>query len=135
MRLRVGEGERAAPAPAEHQPALDAEVLAQPLDVGHEVPGRVLAQLGVRRALAAAALVEEHDAPARGIEVAAVVGLDAAARAAVQEDGLPARGVADLLVVERVERRDLEEAALERLDRRIEIAHAGPPCGRRPKRD
>ena len=42
VRLRVGERERAAPRAAEHLPALDAEVLAQPLDVGDEVPGGVV---------------------------------------------------------------------------------------------
>ena len=45
----------------------------------------------------------------RGIEVAAVVGVEAAARAAVEEHGLLALRVADLLVVDGVEVRDLQD--------------------------
>jgi hypothetical protein len=51
VRLGVGQGEGAAPRAAEDLPALDGEVLAQALDVGHEVPGGVLSELGVWRAL------------------------------------------------------------------------------------
>ena len=57
VRLGVGQRKGAAPAPAEHHPPVDAEVLAQLLDVPHEVPGRVLAKLREGCALAAAALV------------------------------------------------------------------------------
>jgi hypothetical protein len=42
VRLGVGERQRAAPRSAEDEPALDLEVLAQPLDVGDEVGGRVV---------------------------------------------------------------------------------------------
>ena len=123
VRLGVGEGEGAAPAAAEDEPLVDAEVLADPLGVGHEVPGGVLAQLGVGRALAAAALVEEGEVPLRGVEVAAVVGVEAAAGAAVEEERLLPLRVADLLVVDGVEVGDLQEAVVEGLDRGIEFAH------------
>ena len=39
--LGIGEGESGAPGSAEHLPALNAEVLADLLDVGDEVPGGV----------------------------------------------------------------------------------------------
>ena len=101
--LRVGlcvrEREGAPPAPAEHGPGVDAEVLAEALDVGDQVPGRVLAQLGVRRALATAPLVEEHDAPALRIEVTPVERVDASARSAVQEHERLAVGRTALFVV------------------------------------
>ena len=93
VRLGVGERQRAAPRAAEDLPPLDAEVLAQRLDVGDQVPRRVVDERRVRRALAAAALVEEHDAVRRGIEEAPVARLGAEAGAAVQEDdGLAAAG-------------------------------------------
>src|SRR6266536_54118 len=63
MRLRVGEGERAAPAAAKHDPPVDPEMPAKLHRVLHQIPGRVLAKLGVRGALAAAALVEQDDPP------------------------------------------------------------------------
>ena len=51
MRLGVSERERRAPGAAEHLPALDAEMLAQPLHVVDEMPGGVLleAACGVER--------------------------------------------------------------------------------------
>ena len=52
MRLGVRERQRAAPRPAEHEPALDREVLAQALHVGDEVPGRVRFERRVRAAAA-----------------------------------------------------------------------------------
>ena len=74
IRVRLGVGQRkgAAPAPAEDDPPVDAEVLAQLLDVRHEIPGRVLPELREGCALAAAALVVQHDAPLLRIEVAVV---------------------------------------------------------------
>src|SRR5262245_44755321 len=124
MGLGVGDRERAAPAPAEYDPALDPERLAQALDVRHEIPGRVLAQLGVRRALAAAALVEEHDAPLPRVEVAPVDRIDAAARTAVQEDERLSARVAALLVVQRVQPRHAQLAAGVRFDLGEELAWA-----------
>ena len=121
--LRVGQGQGAAPAAAEDEPLVDAEALADALGVGHEVPGGVLAQLRVGRALAAAALVVEREVPLRGIEVAPVVGVEAAAGPAVEEEGLLPLRVADLLVVDGVEVGDLQEAVVEGLDRGVEFAH------------
>jgi len=52
---RIGEPERAAPAAAEDDPPGDAQRLAKALDVGDEVPGGVLGELGMRRAAPGAA--------------------------------------------------------------------------------
>lgn len=62
MGLGVEQREAGAPGAAEDDPALDAERLADALDVGNEVPGGVGLHGGVGRRAAAAALVEEHDA-------------------------------------------------------------------------
>ena len=75
----------------EDLPLVDAEVLAQFLDIGHEVPGGVRAEVDVRLArvrvaLAASALIEKDDAVLLGIENAALVRARRAAGAAVQED-------------------------------------------------
>jgi hypothetical protein len=108
------------PRAAEHQPALDAQVLPQPLDVGDQVPGRVVDQTGVRPALAAAALIEQHDPVALRIEEPAHLRVGAPARAAVQEHGGLAVGIAALLEVDLVQLRDAEKAGPVRLDRWVE---------------
>ena len=61
MRLRVRERQRRAPRAAKDVPLVDLELLAQLLDVIHEVPRRVLLERGVWGGLARAALVEEDD--------------------------------------------------------------------------
>src|SRR5687767_6124100 len=100
MRLRVGEGERTAPGAAEHQPALDAELLAQLLDVVDQVPGGVVFEAGVGRALAAAALVQQNDAVMRWIEVAAMPGCGAATGSAMHEQCWRALRIAALLMMQ-----------------------------------
>ncbi len=75
--LRVGERQCTAPRPPEHLPPRDAEVLAQQLEVGHQVPGRVVAQVGIRlarvwRAVPRPALVEQDDAIPLRVEEAAM---------------------------------------------------------------
>ena len=52
MGLGIGERQARAPRAAEHLPALDAEMAADLLHVGDEVPGGVLAELGIGRRLA-----------------------------------------------------------------------------------
>jgi len=66
MPLGVGERERAPPRSADHQPALDAEVRPEPLDVRDEVRRGVVAKVDTgraraRRAPPAVALVEQDD--------------------------------------------------------------------------
>ena len=128
MLLGVGEPERAAPRAAEDEPALDAEVHAKRFDVRDQMPGRVVGERRVRLALAATALIEEHDAIALGVEEATLPGTRPAARSTVQEDGGLTVGVARLLEVERVLRRDLQESRPVRLNLGVEAparVHAG----------
>src|SRR5688572_25399524 len=125
MGLRIREPERAAPRAAEYLPALELQMAAQPLHVGDEVPGRVRFERGMRAAPARAALVEDDDPIASGIEKSPRVDVAAAARPAVHEHGGLARRVTRLLVVHLVAVSDREIARVERLDRRIlrPVAH------------
>jgi hypothetical protein len=61
MLLRIRQGQGAAPGPAEQLPPLDIEVLSNPLHVFNQIPGGVVAELGVWRAAAAATLIEQDD--------------------------------------------------------------------------
>ena len=107
--LRVGDGvgqsQGRAPGAAEHRPLLDADLLAQPLDVLDQLPGVVVLQHRVGAGAAAAALVEQHHPPLRRVEEAPHGGVDRAARAAVQDHARLAVGATALLVVDLVLRR------------------------------
>ena len=127
--LRVRERERRAPRSAEQHPALDAEVRAQLLEVGDQRPGRVVDDPGGGRRAAGAALVEEHDAPERGIEEAAVVRQAAAARPAVQEHDRRPVADAAFLPVQRVPAVDRQPAGRRRLDRRVQERVGGEVAG------
>jgi hypothetical protein len=100
-------------------------MLPQLLYVGDQMPGRILFQARVRRAVARAALIEKDYAIRCGVEELAVLRDNASARAAVQKDHwLPLR-IAALLVINRVNGRDLQHALLERLDWVIKCFHDG----------
>jgi hypothetical protein len=101
---------------------LNAEVLAQSLQIGDQVPGRVVLETRMRPAAAAAALVEEDDAIACGIEEPARACVAAGARATVQENRRLARGIAAFLPIELVTVADRQMTLAARLDRRIESA-------------
>ena len=97
---------------------VDAEGLADLLDIADQMRGRVGLEAALRRASAGAALVEEDDAKACRVEQAAVGRLAAAAGPAVQEKRRPARGVADLLDIEAMALADGKLPAVEGLDPR-----------------
>jgi hypothetical protein len=87
--LRIGQRQRADPGAAGHQPALDAEMLAQGFDIGQQVGGGVGGEIGCRItrrgcAAAALALVQQHDVVGGGIKIPAVSGAAARARPAMQ---------------------------------------------------
>jgi len=71
----IGEGERRAPRAAEDLPLVDAEFFADRLDVGDQVPGGVVLEACGRLALAAPALVEQHDAIFLRVEELAHLGI------------------------------------------------------------
>ena len=103
MGLGVSEPQCRAPRPAEYQPTLDPEMLAQALHVLHQVPGRVVDQAGVGSALAAAALVKQDDAVALRIEEAPHLGIGPPTGAAVNKHGRLAARVTALFVVDLVD--------------------------------
>src|SRR5262245_49145813 len=83
--LGVSERERRTPRAAEHLPAFDPEMLAQPLDIVNEMPRRVLVERGMRRRTSAATLIVEDDAISARVMVAAHYRIDAAARTAMEK--------------------------------------------------
>ncbi|MNN22465.1 hypothetical protein D3C81_1358230 [compost metagenome] len=125
MRPRVGQREGRAPGTAIDQPTLDAEVLAHLLDVGHQMLRGVVAQLAEGRGAAAAALIDQHDAVAPGVEEAAVGGRDASAWAAMQVHHRNAIGRAALLDMQGVQCIHGQRVFAVRGNRRVQRAHGG----------
>ena len=96
------------------RPALEAQVLADALDVGHElgrvvlVHRRIEVVADVGDGLTGSPLVEEHDSVVLRIEEAANPGRAASARASMQEQGRYALRVSGLLDVQGVSVADVE---------------------------
>ena len=124
MGFRVRQRQCRTPRAAKHLPAFDAQVGAQALDVGDQIPGRVLAQLRMRRGASTAALVEQHDPVHGWVEEPPALRAAARAGTAVQEhDRFPVQ-IAALLVIQRVQPRNLQRAAVERWLWRVANARA-----------
>jgi hypothetical protein len=126
--LGVGEDERRAPRAALQQPPLDSEVLAQELHVPEQVLGRVHAHVGGRiarvgRAPSAAALVEDDDAVAVGVEPTAVAPHQPRPRPAVHDRGRLPVGVATGLPVDVVPVADVQQPLPVRLADRERPGH------------
>ncbi len=119
MGFAVGERERAAPRAAEHQPAFDAEMRAQRLDVGDEMRRGVVAQFAQGRGAPGAALVENHDAVMRGIEEAPVSRRGAGAGTAVEKQHRRPARITRLLPVHAVHAVEIEHAGVVGFDFRI----------------
>ena len=121
MRHCVCKRERAAPRPAQHEPASDVQALTQQLDVGEEVPGGIAREVGVRRArvrlaASATALVEEDYAVGLRVEEPPLPRRTARPGAAVQDDGRLALRIPARLPVHEVAVAHVEQAVLVRLD-------------------
>jgi hypothetical protein len=117
VRLAIGEAECAAPGPTKHQPALDAEVLAQVFDVGDQVRGGIRARFAQGRGRARAALIEQHGPEEPGIEEAAMLGRRAAAGSTMQEEDRHAVRLAGRLPVHRMHGVERQHAAVVRFQR------------------
>src|SRR5690606_27285723 len=81
----------------------DAQLLAQALDIGDQVPGGVVFQRGVGSRQAAAALVEHDDAVFGRVEIATHPRIDRPAGAAVEDNDRHAVRIAAFLVVDLVD--------------------------------
>ena len=114
--LGVDEAERAAPGAAEQHPAFDTEKFANALHVGNQGLRVVARELGVRRRATRAALVEQDDAVAFGVEKATVARLRSHAGTAMHEEHRDPFGVAALLEIEFMGRIHREAMGLVRLD-------------------
>ena len=86
------------------------------LDIGHQVPGGVMRDLGKGLRTPRAALVEQHDAIVLGIEIATLVRPRAAARPAMQEQGRRAGGIARLFPIKTMPVADIKHAGGEGFD-------------------
>ena len=128
--LGIGQRQGRTPAAAENLPALHAQVPAQLFDVGHQVPGGVVHQVGVRGRPAGAALVEQDDPVGLGIVETPHLGPAARARPAVQQHHRLALGVAALFVIQPVAAVRLQEAAVVGFKVGVQAAHAVFATGR-----
>ena len=117
--LSIGERQRRAPGAAEDLPTIDADLAAQLLHVVDEMPGRILVQAGVRRRASAAALVEQDDAVARRVVIAAHGRIAATAGSAMHDEHGFAVALAALLVIEIMAARNSQPAVAVGLDRGI----------------
>jgi hypothetical protein len=89
--------------------------------IANQVPRGVVLEAGVRRAVAAAALVKHDDAVHSGIKKAAQAGGSAAPRTTVNDNNWLAHRIAALLVVNCVNIGNLEHAGAVRVDVRVEL--------------
>ena len=131
MRLCIGQRQRAAPGAAEHQPALDTQQDAQPLDVGDQVPGRVVVQRSMGARAAAAALVKQQHAVARRVKQPPVIGRATRAGPAMQKNRRPALRVAAQFPVHQMAVAGVEDAGAKRRDGRVQIPGGGGNGGGR----
>ena len=94
------------------------------LDIGDEIPSGIAFEVGMRSALAAAALVEQHDAITRWIKESTHACVSATTRATVQKyDWLTSR-VTTFFPVDLVHVRDSQHAAAVRLERGIQSSQS-----------
>ena len=85
MGLGIGQGQGRAPGAAEQHPLVDAEVLANALKVGNQIPGGVVVQAGVGRRAPATTLIEGDDAVQVRVEEAPTQGITTRPRTAMDK--------------------------------------------------
>src|SRR5437764_12851103 len=100
MSLGISQRKCAAPRTAEYLPLVDAEVLAQFLDITDEIPGGVLFDRCMRRALPRTTLIEQHDAIGVWIVKLTILRRNTSARTAVQKHDRLAGRIAALLGID-----------------------------------
>jgi hypothetical protein len=110
---------------------LDSHHGPQPLDVRNEVPGGIGLEARIGPRAPTSALVEQEHAVAFRVEELSLQRRTAATRAAVQKHGGLALGVSAHLPIHLMAVADIEPAAVERFDGRIQRTHGGFP-GREP---
>jgi hypothetical protein len=116
----VCQRQRASPGAAKYLPLIYLQRRPQDFDIVDQVPGRIVIETCVRRAPAAAALIEQHDPVDIRIEEPPHIGVATAAGTAVEEYHRLAVRIAAFLVIHAMAVADIEHAGAIRLDRRIE---------------
>ncbi len=111
VRFTVRQSECCTPGPAEYQPLLDTEHLAQRFNIVDEMLGGVVLEFGKGRRAKRAALIEEHNAIDVRIPEAALGGVCTFSGAAVKVHGRDSVRVAAFLPIELVKAIDLEPSA------------------------
>src|SRR5215475_3788141 len=121
--LRVSQSESASPRTAKNHPLFNAKMLAQPLDVRDQMPGRVFIQGSMRDAISRSPLIEQHDSIGFRVEERAIFCDQSAARTAVKKDGRLTVRVPALLVINVMDFRYLQHPMLVRLYRIVKSFH------------
>ena len=132
--LRVGDREGRAPRAADNKPALDAERLANALDVRHQARRVVIDEAQPGLAQPRAALIEQNGAKDSGVERPRMGALAAAARPAVEKDRRNAAAPPELFEIDRVARVHAQAPPVERLRLRMPLraaVHRKPAAARR----
>src|SRR5262249_44673110 len=124
--LRISECKRASPRASEYDPTIDAETFPKFLDIGNEIPSGVLFKTSVRLALSRTSLIEENDSICGGIEESAMKRIESAAGSAVKKHNRLTVGISTLLIVNLVNRRDLEHSLIVWFYLVIKRSHRSP---------
>src|SRR5215510_3407111 len=103
-------------------------MLAQPLDVRDQMPGRVFFQRSMRDAISRPSLIEQYDSIGFRVEEGAILCDQSAARTAVKKDGRLTVRVPALLVINVMDFRYLKHPMLVRLYRIVKSFHYFTHC-------
>src|SRR5215510_3702813 len=123
MGLRVSQSESAPPRTSKDHPLFNAKMLAQPLDVRDQTPGRVIFQGSMRNAIARPSLIEQYNPIGFRVEEAAILCDQSGARTAVKKDNRLTVRVPALLVINVMDVRYLQHPLLVRLYRIVKSFH------------
>ena len=116
----VNQRQRRTPAAAEHHPAIDAQRLADHLDIGDQMPCRVLDHTRMRPRPPAPALVEQDHAIHCRIEIAPHRRAASAPRTAMQHHHGYSLRIATLFDINAVPVTHVDHPLIERVDRRVQ---------------
>ena len=121
MRLRIDQRQRRAPTATKGDPFVDPEQCAQPFDIGHQMPGRVILNRGRGPRPSAAALIEQNHPIHLRIEIPPHRRAATATGAAMQDDHRNPIGIAALLHIDTMPIAHIDHPLIERFDRRVQI--------------
>ena len=124
VRLGIDQRKRRAPRAAKNHPFVDAKRGANQLDIGDQMPCRVVRDRRMRGGAPASALIEQHHTVDLGVEIPPHRRAATTAGAAMQHDNGDAIGVATLLDIDLMPLPYGQHPLVERLNRRIKMRRA-----------